>query len=383
MKLADPRRRRRHRGHRRARARASRPPAPGSRSTSTRQRRRAARGRRGHRPVRQRLAPPVRPRPRASGETARRGVSTPPTELIYRDGRSAASASPPTPAAPPTASASARPTGACTAWSCSRPSPKAFTAAAGEDHLHLGRSRHRRRTPSGRALRPRRRFHRQAVGDVVVGADGVHSDGPRPRHRSGVSGPVYSGHQRVPRSRPASPTCRALPDPHAIQFWTGPGRPPAALRDGLGRARRRHGQLLRRAVRAREEWEGGNRREVRDGELLDGLRRLAPGGARDARRGASRARAGPCCHQPALTRWTRGRVALIGDACHAMLPHHGQGANQSIEDAMTLVGLARPSTTGGRAVSRRPRPSTPDGGEAGPAPSRRSAWDTGTLLHLD
>ena len=38
-----------------------------------------------------------------------------------------------------------------------------------------------------------------------------------------------------------------------------------------------------------------------------------------------------------------------GDACHAMLPHHGQGANQSIEGAVVLAA---------------------------------SAWDTGTLLHL-
>jgi salicylate hydroxylase len=35
----------------------------------------------------------------------------------------------------------------------------------------------------------------------------------------------------------------------------------------------------------------------------------------------------------------RGRVVLIGDAAHAMLPHHGQGANVTIEDAVTLAEL--------------------------------------------
>ena len=35
--------------------------------------------------------------------------------------------------------------------------------------------------------------------------------------------------------------------------------------------------------------------------------------------------------------WTKGRLTLLGDAAHAMLPHLGQGANQSIEDGITLA----------------------------------------------
>ncbi|HXZ22507.1 MAG TPA: FAD-dependent monooxygenase [Pseudolabrys sp.] len=42
--------------------------------------------------------------------------------------------------------------------------------------------------------------------------------------------------------------------------------------------------------------------------------------------------------------WTKGRLTLLGDAAHAMLPHLGQGANQSIEDGMALATiLARAS----------------------------------------
>jgi salicylate hydroxylase len=37
-----------------------------------------------------------------------------------------------------------------------------------------------------------------------------------------------------------------------------------------------------------------------------------------------------------LTTWTVGRLTLLGDAAHPMLPHLGQGANQSIEDAIAL-----------------------------------------------
>lgn len=42
-----------------------------------------------------------------------------------------------------------------------------------------------------------------------------------------------------------------------------------------------------------------------------------------------------------LPRWTKGRLTLLGDAAHPMLPHMGQGANQAIEDAMALATLLR------------------------------------------
>lgn len=41
--------------------------------------------------------------------------------------------------------------------------------------------------------------------------------------------------------------------------------------------------------------------------------------------------------RPSLETWTRGRVALLGDAAHPMLPFMGQGAAQSIEDGLVLA----------------------------------------------
>ena len=43
--------------------------------------------------------------------------------------------------------------------------------------------------------------------------------------------------------------------------------------------------------------------------------------------------------RPPLTHWSDGRITLLGDAAHATVPHHGQGANQSIEDAIVLSDL--------------------------------------------
>ncbi|MBZ9749311.1 FAD-dependent monooxygenase [Deinococcus sp. HMF7604] len=43
-------------------------------------------------------------------------------------------------------------------------------------------------------------------------------------------------------------------------------------------------------------------------------------------------------HEVRLPRWVRGRVALLGDAAHAMTPNLGQGAAMSLEDAWVLGG---------------------------------------------
>lgn len=61
-----------------------------------------------------------------------------------------------------------------------------------------------------------------------------------------------------------------------------------------------------------------------------------------------------------LPRFTSGRVALLGDAAHAMTPNIGQGACQALEDAVTLAAAlsACPTVEAGLArydAERRPR----------------------------
>ncbi|MCM6773267.1 FAD-dependent monooxygenase [Nocardia sp. CDC159] len=61
---------------------------------------------------------------------------------------------------------------------------------------------------------------------------------------------------------------------------------------------------------------------------------------------------------PDLPSFVRRRVALLGDAAHAMTPNLGQGANQALEDAATLTALLRdrPVDAGLAAYDRLRRP---------------------------
>ncbi len=45
-----------------------------------------------------------------------------------------------------------------------------------------------------------------------------------------------------------------------------------------------------------------------------------------------------------LPTWTKQRLSLLGDAAHPMLPHLGQGANQAIEDGMALATILARAT---------------------------------------
>jgi 2-polyprenyl-6-methoxyphenol hydroxylase-like FAD-dependent oxidoreductase len=54
----------------------------------------------------------------------------------------------------------------------------------------------------------------------------------------------------------------------------------------------------------------------------------------------------PLLTRPPLKQWGRGRVTLLGDAAHPMLPHAGQGAAQALEDAVVLA----------NALEREPQP---------------------------
>ncbi|HEY5225815.1 MAG TPA: FAD-dependent monooxygenase [Methylovirgula sp.] len=78
-----------------------------------------------------------------------------------------------------------------------------------------------------------------------------------------------------------------------------------------------------------------------------------------------------------LPEWTSGRVALMGDAAHPMLPFLAQGAAQAIEDAAMLGAMLMPDAPiepclAAYAAARRPRANRVQ------AASRRQGW----IYHL-
>src|SRR5437764_5498468 len=166
-----------------------------------------------------------------------------------------------------------------------------------------------------------------AEADIVIGADGIHSE-LRP-HVFASSQPVFSGSVAyrglVPHDRvPDWPTDR-------WQMWLGKGRHFLAFPVRAGKLINYVG-FVPTDEQMKESWSAPGDPDVlrqafagwdpRIGQLLKEVQLTFRWALYD--------------REP-LPVWTRQRLCLLGDAAHPMLPHLGQGANQSIEDGMALA----------------------------------------------
>ena len=166
-----------------------------------------------------------------------------------------------------------------------------------------------------------------AEADVVIAADGIHSE-LRP-YVFASSRPVFSGsvayrglvpHERVPHW----PTDR-------WQMWLGKGRHFLAFPVRAGKLINYVG-FVPTDEEMKESWSAPGDPDVlrlafagwdpRIQQLLGEVQITFRWALYD--------------REP-LPVWTKQRLSLLGDAAHPMLPHLGQGANQSIEDGMALA----------------------------------------------
>jgi len=170
--------------------------------------------------------------------------------------------------------------------------------------------------------------------DLVVGADGVNSRvrelllGPEP--------PKYSGFVAYRSVFPASRLGRPL-DSDGCKFWS----------DERHWANEDRHMIIYYTTKAKDEvyfvtgspdanWEGTTPvdvaiREVKDhyAGFHEEVQRVIEASVHISK--------WPLLTRDPLPLWSSGRVVLLGDACHPMKPHMGQGAGMAFEDAAVLA----------------------------------------------
>jgi salicylate hydroxylase len=168
-----------------------------------------------------------------------------------------------------------------------------------------------------------------ATGDILIGADGIHST-----VRGQMFGnelPRYTGNVAwrglVPAERVAH-----LDVAKVAGVWMGPNRSIVQYYIAAGKTFNWIG-ISRSEQPARESW-------LAEGRIEDALAEYA--GWHDTIRtiiaATPRVLRQALYDREPLPDWRIGRVVLLGDAAHPMMPFYAQGAAQSIEDAYVLAG---------------------------------------------
>ncbi|GAA4760371.1 FAD-dependent monooxygenase [Citricoccus nitrophenolicus] len=175
----------------------------------------------------------------------------------------------------------------------------------------------------------------EAEADLVIGADGAKS--LTRRLLLGYDDARYSGCTAA-RGIVAPELMPSLPDPGAIQFWMGPGG--HLLHYPIGNGDQNFFLVKRESM----PWaEKGWVVPAEDKTHIEPFAHWAPAVV-EMISAVPVHEQWALFYRPPLTHWSQDRVTLLGDAAHATVPHHGQGANQSIEDAIVLSDLLSGST---------------------------------------
>lgn len=171
----------------------------------------------------------------------------------------------------------------------------------------------------------------QARADFVIGADGINS---RVReHLLGVEAPTYSGWVGHRALIPAHQLAKYdfnfedcvkwwSADRHLMVYYTTAKRDEYYFVSGVPQA----------------EWEGGNASFVDcdRAAMFDAFKGYHPS-VQALIENAENITKWPLLNRQPLPVWSKGRMVLLGDACHPMKPHMAQGAAMAIEDGAMLA----------------------------------------------
>jgi salicylate hydroxylase len=203
----------------------------------------------------------------------------------------------------------------------------ALAQAFPSDRIHLGH-RLARFEDAGDRVAASFDNGRTVTADVLVGADGIHSTvraqlfGPERPHFTGCI--AYRG--LVPQERLADLSLEVLsnswwgPGQHFVHYFVAGGRFVNFV------------AIIEQDSWTRESW-------IDRGEIADVLAAFG-GWHNQVRRiitGVDETFKWALFDRERMARWSVGRVTLLGDSCHAMLPFMAQGAAQSIEDGAALA----------------------------------------------
>ncbi|MFN2495438.1 MAG: FAD-dependent monooxygenase [Pseudonocardiaceae bacterium] len=177
--------------------------------------------------------------------------------------------------------------------------------------------------------------------DLVVGADGIHS---RVRDVLVADQPRYSGHSVYRALIPARQVPSLLVEPKVV-LWLGPGQHCVSYPI-------RGGEWLSLAATVPDPGWGAESWSAQGAttDLAGAYAGWTPE-VRALTRAPDAVSRWALHDRDPLRRWSTGRITVIGDAAHPMLPFLAQGANQAVEDAVALAGCLRDVCPGGLATA--------------------------------
>jgi salicylate hydroxylase len=169
-----------------------------------------------------------------------------------------------------------------------------------------------------------------AVHDVVLGADGIHS-----KVRSALFGEEQPRFTGVVSFRAVVPTERVLqvPEIEAFTKWWGPNPQSQIVTFPLNRGR----DTFIFATTGQDSWHEESWTRPGDVNELRGFYQDYHPDARALLDACDSVLKSALYERDPLPQWSVGRVSLLGDACHPMLPFMAQGAGMSIEDGVVVA----------------------------------------------